>query len=330
VSTPNNSAVSFAPIRARQRLRNVFLVLVACVALSALAGALFELVATRRTAAHNPPAGRLIDISGRKQHIFCVGSGAPTVIFISGLGETYDSWSKVQPRVAQSTRTCSYDRAGLGWSDRAQDPRDVLRMATELHNLLFAAELNPPYLVVGHSLGGGIARVFDGQYPQEVAAMVFVDAVPAGFLSRLQPDAWDENMSRTAHRMKWLAPFGIARLRDKCQVDNRPFIHCSDFWITFTAEREALPTSVRQIAGVQSIGDTPLRILSRDTDPGVGWGSLENRLAWEEMQEELSKLSTQSRQTIVKGATHYIQDDQPDAVIAAISDMLMSLQNQPK
>jgi pimeloyl-ACP methyl ester carboxylesterase len=330
VSTPNSTGLSFSPIRARSRLRTVFVVLLACVALSALAGAFFELLATRRIGANNPPAGRLVNISGRKNHIFCLGSGSPTVIFISGLGETYGSWSKVQPRVAQSTRTCSYDRAGLGWSDRPQEPRDVLLMATELHDLLAASDLKPPYLLVGHSLGGGIARVFDGQYPHEVAGMVFVDAVPAGFLSRLQPDAWDANMSRTAHRMRWLAPLGIARLQGKCQVDNRPFIHCSDFWATFTAEREALPTSVRQIAGVQSIGDTPLRILSRDTDPAVGWGSPENRLAWEEMQEDLAKLSTRSRQTIVKGATHYIQDDQPDAVIEAISGMLMSLRNQPK
>jgi len=308
-------------------LRTVFVVLFACVALSALAGALFELLATRRIAARNPPAGRLIDISGRKNHIFCVGSGSPTVIFISGLGETYDSWFKVQLSVAQSTRTCSYDRAGLGWSDRSLAPRDVLRMATELHDLLAASDLKPPYLLVGHSLGGGIARVFDGQYPHEVAAMVFVDAVPAGFLSRLQPDVWDENMSRTAHRMKRLAPFGIARLQGRCQIDDRPLIHCSDFWATFIGEREALPISVRQIAGVQSIGDTPLWILSRDTDPAVGWGSPENRLAWDEMQEDLAKLSTRSRQTIVKGATHYIQDDQPDAVFAAISEMLTLVRN---
>jgi pimeloyl-ACP methyl ester carboxylesterase len=323
VSTPNNTASSFSPIRARGRVRAVFLLLLACVALSALAGAIFELLATRRIEAHDPPAGRLIDVSRRKNHIFCVGSGSPTVIFISGLGETYDSWSKVQPRVAQSTRTCSYDRAGLGWSDRSQEPREAGRLATELHDLLGASELNPPYLLVGHSLGGGIARVFGGQYPQEVAGIVFVDAAPADFLSRMQPDAWDENMLRTARKMKWLAPFGIARLQGKCKMDDRPIIHCADFWVTFAAEREALPGSVQQIADVRSIGNTPLRILSRDTDRAVGWGSTENRLAWEEMQEDLTKLSTRSRQSIVKGATHYIQDDRPDAVIEAISEILM-------
>jgi pimeloyl-ACP methyl ester carboxylesterase len=200
-------------------------------------------------------------------------------------------------------------------------------MASELHDLLAASEVRPPYLLVGHSLGGGIARVFDEQYPQEIDGMIFVDAVPAGFLSRMQPDAWDENMLRTAHKMKWLAPLGIARLQGKCQVDNHPLIHCTDFWLTFTGERDALPTSVVQIGAVQSVGGTPLQILSRDTDPAVGWGSTENRLAWEEMQEELTKLSTQSHQSIVKGATHYIQDDRPDAVITAISGMLSVVHN---
>lgn len=308
-------------------MRAILLVLLGSMVLLVAAGASFEFVATRSIANNNPPPGRLVSVNGRKCHIFCLGAGTPSVIFISGLGETYDSWSKVQPEVARSTRTCSYDRAGLGWSDSAPEPREVRRMASELHDLLAASDVRPPYLLVGHSLGGGIARVFDAQYSQEVAGIIFVDAVPAEFLRRMQPDAWDENMLRTAHRMKWLAPFGIARLQGKCQVDNRPLIDCTDFWRTFTGEREALPNSVLQVGTVRSIGDTPLRILSRDPDPAVGWGSAENRLAWEEMQEELTKLSTQSRQSIVKGATHYIQDDQPQAVITAISDMLRVVRN---
>jgi pimeloyl-ACP methyl ester carboxylesterase len=195
-------------------------------------------------------------------------------------------------------------------------------MAGELHDLLVAGNLLPPYVVVGHSLGGGVARAFYAKYPREVSGIVFVDAVTPDFLRRMPPDAWDQNMLETARRMKRLAPFGIARLQGKCQVDNRPLIHCTDFWTTFTAERDSLPSSVQEMGEVQSVGGTPLEILSRDPDPAVGWGSAESRLAWEEMQEELTKLSTQSRQSIVSGATHYIQDDRPDAVIAAISDML--------
>jgi pimeloyl-ACP methyl ester carboxylesterase len=290
-------------------------------------GAFFEFVATQNIANNNPPPGRLIDIKGRRNHIYCLGAGTPTVIFVSGLGETYASWSKVQSDVARSTRACSYDRAGLGWSDSAQGPRDVNRMVGELHDLLVASDVLPPYLLVGHSLGGGVVRVFDAQYPEEVAGMIFVDAVPPDFLRRMQLDVWDENMLRTARRMKWLAPFGIARLQGKCQMDNRPLIHCADFWATFASERDSLPSSVREVREVKSVGDKPLQVLSRDPDPAVGWGSAENRVAWEEMQEELTKLSSRGHQSIVRGASHYIQDDRPDAVIAAISDMLRVYQN---
>lgn len=298
------------------------LIALVSVAMLAATGALFEFVATQHIAKNNPPAGRLVNIKGRRTHIFCLGSGSPRVIFISGLGETYASWAKVQPEVARSTTACSYDRAGLGWSDPAQGPRDVERMAGELHDLLVASDLLPPYVVVGHSLGGGVARVFGAKYPEEVAGMIFVDAVTPDFLSKMPLDAWDQNMLRTGRRMKRLAPFGIARLEGNCQLDNRPLIHCADFWTTFIGERDSLPSTVREIGEVRSIGDTPLRVLSRDPDPAVGWGSVESRQVWEEMQEELPKLSTRSRQSVVTGASHYIQDDRPDAVIAAISDML--------
>ena len=322
MSSPNQSGLSSSSTGVGRCLRTILLIALASVVLLAATGALLEFVATRHVAKSNPPAGRLVNVNGRRTHIFCLGSGTPSVIFISGLGETYESWSKVQSDVARSTRACSYDRAGLGWSDPAPGPRDVSQMAGELHELLAASGVLPPYVVVGHSLGGGVAQVFDAKYPQEVAGMILVDSVTPGFLSRMPLDAWDQNMLRTARRMKRLAPFGIARLQGNCHVDNRPLIHCADFWTTFTAERDSMPGSVREIAEVRSIGDTPLQVLSRDPDPGVGWGSPESRRVWEEMQEELPKLSTQGRQRVVGGATHYIQDDRPEAVIAAIADVL--------
>lgn len=322
MSSPNEPGLSSSSTRVGRCLGTLLLISLASVALLAAAGALFEFVATRRIASSNPPAGRLVNSNGRRTHILCLGSGTPSVIFISGLGETYASWSKVQSDVARSTKACSYDRAGLGWSDPAPGPRDVNQMAGELHELLAASGLVPPYVVVGHSLGGGVAQAFDAKYPQEVAGMILVDSVTPGFLRRMTLDAWDQNMLRTARRMKRLAPFGIARLLGNCQMDNRPLIHCADFWATFTAERDSLPGSVREVGEVRSIGDTPLQVLSRDPDPAVGWGSPESHRAWEEMQEELPRLSTQGRQRVVSGATHYIQDDRPEEVIAAVADML--------
>jgi len=237
--------------------------------------------------------------------------------------------SKVQPETGHSTKACSYDRAGLGWSDLGPGPRDVHRMVSELHDLLQASGISPPYLLVGYSLGGGIIRVFAALHPQEVAGLIMVDALHPDFLRRMQLDAWDENMLRTAKWMQRVAPFGIARLEGRCAMDNRPLIQCRSFWKTFTDEREALPASVRQIGEVASLGNKPLIVLSRDPDPTVGWGTLENRRIWEKMQQELLQLSTQSQQATVKGASHYIQDDRPDAVNGAISRMLTIVRVQP-
>jgi pimeloyl-ACP methyl ester carboxylesterase len=303
-------------------LYRVLLISLLAVGLLAVAGASYEYISSHKVGQNHPPIGHLVDVGEKQIHIYCVGQGSPAVVFVSGLGEAYESWSKVQGEVGKTSRSCSYDRPGLGWSDRRPGPRDVATMVAELHDLLRASEVEPPYVLVGHSLGGGVVRVFAGRYPQEVSGLVMVDAIHPEFLKRMALDAWDENMSRTAKRMQWLAPVGLARLRGMCVIDDRPLIHCADLWRTLVAEREALPSSARQVGEVSSVGNIPLVVLSRDPDPAVGWGSPENRTAWDHMQSELPSISTRGRRTTVKGATHYIQEDHPEVVTQTILGML--------
>src|SRR6185503_1985905 len=122
-----------------------------------------------------PPPGKMVDIGGYKLHINCSGKGGPTVVMIAGGGDFSFDWSLVQPKVAQFTRVCSYDRAGLAWSDPGPTPRTMRQDAYELHRLIEAAHIKAPYVLIGHSLGGLIARVYEEQYPDEVAGMVLVD-----------------------------------------------------------------------------------------------------------------------------------------------------------
>ena len=103
------------------------------------------------------------------------GSGTPTVVLEAGAGSSLEEWVKVQPEVSRFARTISYDRAGNGLSERGPTPRDGRRVATELHAALHHAHAPPPYILVGHSLGGPYIRVFAGMYPDEVAGMVLVD-----------------------------------------------------------------------------------------------------------------------------------------------------------
>ena len=109
--------------------------------------------------------GQLVDVGGYKMHIDCTGQGSPTVILESGLGDTYISWHKVQPQIAQFARVCSYDRAGLGYSDSSPRPRTSRIFAEELHTLLHNAGISgPPYILVGHSMGGFDVRLYASLY----------------------------------------------------------------------------------------------------------------------------------------------------------------------
>jgi len=121
---------------------------------------------------HQPP-GRLVDIGGRKLHLECSGSGSPTIILEAGGSAYAIDWALVQPRIAEQTRVCSYDRAGLGWSDAGPADETVEETTADLHELLSRAREKGPYVLVGASVGGAFIRAYQRTYPKEVAALVF-------------------------------------------------------------------------------------------------------------------------------------------------------------
>jgi pimeloyl-ACP methyl ester carboxylesterase len=123
-----------------------------------------------------PPPGRLIDVGGRKLHLLCSGKGRPTVILMAG-GDAFSiDWALVQSKVAGSTRVCSYDRAGLGWSDPGPADETVEQTIGDLHALLRAAGEKGPYLLVGASVGGIFIRAYQHAFPNEVAGLVFTNS----------------------------------------------------------------------------------------------------------------------------------------------------------
>jgi pimeloyl-ACP methyl ester carboxylesterase len=126
-----------------------------------------------------PPPGRMLDVGGRRLHVYETGQGSPTVLLEAGIAATSLSWRPVQDAIARFARVASYDRAGLGWSDAAST-LTLSQQVDDLHALL--AELPPPYILVGHSFGGLIIRAYAGRYPTEIAGLVLVDA--------LRPEEW--------------------------------------------------------------------------------------------------------------------------------------------
>lgn len=123
------------------------------------------------------PPGRMVDIGGYKLHLHCTGQGSPTVIFENGLGDIFSDWALVQPEVSKFTQACSYDHAYEGFSDAGPIPVTMHQQAYELHLLLRASKINTPVILVGHSYGGLLAKLYAMTYPEDVAGLIFVDSL---------------------------------------------------------------------------------------------------------------------------------------------------------
>jgi pimeloyl-ACP methyl ester carboxylesterase len=306
----------------RRIVRFILIVFVAI----AFAGFLYENISEARDRRSNPMPGKLVDVAGKKMHIDCTGEGNPAVILDSGLGDSYISWFKVQSQMAKFARVCSYDRAGLGYSDSRSQPRTSKVIAQELHALLQAAGIAPPYVLIGHSMGGFDVRLYASLYRDQVAGMVLVDASHPDQENRFPPEM--KNMEgtwlREAEFLEYTMPFGLPRLLGLCESDPVQRAAECNFHSARenVAELKAVSESSAQTTATPSLGDMPLAVLSHDPEklssefpPDLAKPINE---AWEKMQEEMAHLSTRGTQTIVKNSSHYIQIDQPDAVIDAV------------
>ncbi len=120
------------------------------------------------------PLGKLVVTAGHRMHLYCSGVGSPAVVLISGSGDFSFDWALVQPKVSKFTTVSSYDRSGSAWSELGPKPRTYRQEAYNLSNALKQAHVSGPYVLVGQSVVGFIARVFHRLYPADVAGMVLV------------------------------------------------------------------------------------------------------------------------------------------------------------
>ncbi len=158
------------------------------------------------------PLGQMVDIGGYRLHLDCTGSGTPVVILEAGLGDSSLIWHDVQQSVSQSTWVCSYDRAGLGWSDSSPLARNPLDETTELHSLLEKARITDPMVLVGHSMGGDLVRLYASRFPQQVAGVVLVEPSNEdkwSLIAGLQAQ-WD-GFRRDCRYDDWKARIGLMR-----------------------------------------------------------------------------------------------------------------------
>jgi pimeloyl-ACP methyl ester carboxylesterase len=228
-------------------------------------------------------------------------------------GSTYD-WSWVHDALADFTRVCAYDRAGNGNSDPATPPRTTMDLAEELHTLLVNAQIQGPYILVGHSFAGHIVRLYTSQYPEEVVGVVLVDVRhgddDARILEVLPPET-----SEDSEELVGLREMIIATLEGRSLDD-----------LTQNPEGIDILTSDEEVRAAGSLGDIPLIVISTEHHPAA-YGipadiNVKLDQLWEELQKSLVDLSSNGTQVIATGSSHMVQIDRPELVIDAVMSLI--------
>lgn len=323
---------------------------------TSLASLLFPILLLTTAALHSqssennsPPnvPGQMVDVGGYRMHLYCTGQGSPTVILENGLGDIFVDWSLVQPEVAKYTRICSHDHAYEGFSDAGPVPVTMGQQVFETRLMLQNAKILPPYLFVGHSYGGMLARLYTIRYPSEVVGLVLVDAMHEGTViankglvsmsngkpapppqtmkSSPPPLPTAEEQARFEKRKKALEAEAAAPVTsplDRLPPDAlrlRAWAHAHP---KFLAGPESDPTrwilvEVRQISEarrgqVYPFGNMPLVVIGESRDNPSSQEDRRGQL------EDMASLSSNGKVIIDQNSGHHVQWDDPAFVVQAI------------
>ena len=293
----------------------------------------------------------------RRLNLLIAGDGAPTVIFASGMNGTSLHWARVQPVIALNNRTVAFDKAGIGFSDPGPLPRTASAIVKDLRAALRAADISPPYVLVGSSAGGPQMRLFAFRHADEVVGMVMVDSSSEHQYRRMDEVAgYRENekqrreLLRTYSRLARLARSGALapgtpefdRAVGAPAPTHTPALWAAHvalrtspgYWRALRSEAAAADSvssdevaAARKSLGATPLGDMPLIVLtagrdgsSRPWEPAVAAEA--RRALWQAMHDEIASLSKRGTRCTVAGAGHGIELDKPEAVITAIEEVI--------
>jgi pimeloyl-ACP methyl ester carboxylesterase len=345
----------------RHPLPRILLGLLFVVLIVLLIGFIAQQLLTRRDKTRFPPSGQLVDAGGHRLHLLVTGTEyqTPTVILEAGASGFSAQWVWVQEGVSSFAKVVSYDRAGLGWSEPSYKQPTALEIARQLHTALENANIQPPYILVGHSFGGDPVRMFASEYPDEVVGVVLVDAVGPEVLNQLSPEQLEQNavelevqIQTHPDRLKQVAsivkmvklaslfanvgllrlynPFleSVKGLPEQAFAQTAAFAatsqHLQASYAEFQESNLIDSVTNQQVREAEDFGDKPLIVLNR-TEPRDDITQAQQ--AGGKLQAQLSR---NSQWRLVEGADHFsiiMNQDYANQVVTAIREVVEQTKN---
>lgn len=271
-----------------------------------------------------PPPGKLVDVGGHKLHIYCEGSlhGSPPVLIEAGLGVSSSYYHWIQANLARSTKVCTYDRAGLGWSDGDKRPRELGDVVEQLHTLLEKTGFERPYVLAGHSIGAIILREYVARYPSEVAGLAFLDGSHPNQTQALGLEKIDmkTEVEKGLKMYRLMVDLGLNRLYDPALAEVKSefptpilaqlrYTTDDSYFDAVSAEYEGLVPHTNLPRPNDNFGDRPTVVIQAGATwdpaslpPTVDVARVE--AGWPKLQQETAALSTRGKYAVVKNASH--------------------------
>jgi pimeloyl-ACP methyl ester carboxylesterase len=285
-----------------------------------MGGYAYERISEIRDARKHPPPGRLVSVDGRRLHLFCTGSGGPSVVIEQGAGSPSSLWWPIQQKMATFARVCTYDRAGYLWSEPVRKARSVRERSEELHLLLKVAGVPAPYLLVAHSYGGLIVRDFVLRHPEEIAGLVLVDTPDEPSLCEAEVQVLYARMRILMKVLEAASRFGLPRLLQKIPAVRQAL------WFVRPDEYAATADDLASLKHLDcsslvpgQLGDLPVVILTHGQPFPGPFLVLES--GWLAAQRRLAALSTRAVLITAENSNHMIHLEQPDLVVDVVREM---------